>query len=76
MAVIKRAINKWLCSGHKHVGGHKLYDSSTKSSSRASEPGVESHEPGQLIPGPGISQSVSAEVHVQVFDDSDTEPTL
>jgi len=39
MAIIKRAVNKWLCSGHKHIDGHKLYDSSTKSSSSASEPG-------------------------------------
>ena len=40
MAVIKRAVNKWLCSGYTH-DGHKLYDSSTKSSSSASEPGAE-----------------------------------
>ena len=71
MAVIKRAVNKWLCSGHKHVDGHKLYDSSTKSSSSASKSGAEPDEPDQLTPGQGPSQSVSAEAHIQEPEDDD-----
>jgi len=72
MAVIKRAVNKWLSTGRRHGDGHKLYDSSTKSSRSASDPGAEPDEPDQLTPSPGSPQSVSAEIHVQVFEDTET----
>ncbi|KAK2163488.1 hypothetical protein LSH36_79g11050 [Paralvinella palmiformis] len=74
VAGVDRGLGKIGLSLKKFADGNSDFPNYTKSSSSGLETGTEPDEPDQLNPSPGPPQSVSADVHVQVFDDSESEP--